>query len=119
MLKLNKFKVFYKDRLNFWLINITMLLVVASWLVFLFKPLKASPLAILHYNIYFDFDVVGNWVWLILIPVIVLVLSLINTYLAAYLWTKKAIWSHFLLTLNFLLNFMIFIYLFNILNYNL
>jgi hypothetical protein len=119
MLYLKNFKVFYKDRLNFWLLNLTALLLVASWVLFLFKPIVHSPLAILHYNVYFGFDVVGNWIWLILVPSIVLLASLINLLLAVCLWTKESVLSYFLLTLNFLLNFMVFIYLFNILNYNL
>jgi hypothetical protein len=119
MLHLKNFKVFYKDRLNFWLLNITALLIVAGWVLFLFKPIAHSPLAILHYNVYFGFDVVGNWIWLILTPALALLFSLINVLLAVYLWTKQTVWSHFLLTLTFLVNFMVFIYLFNILNYNL
>ena len=112
-------KVFYKDRLNFWLLNVTILIVLATWALFLFKPFVKSPLAVLHYNIYFGFDVVGHWIWLFIIPGIVLLLSIANIWLAVYFWTKEAIWSYFLLTATFLLNAMIFIFLFNILNYNL
>ena len=112
-------KVFYKDWLNFWLLNLTALVLVATWTLFLFKPLARSPLAVLHYNIYFGFDIVGHWSWLLIIPAIILALSIVNILLAMYLWTKEVIWSHFLLTITFLLNIMVFIFLFNILNYNL
>lgn len=119
MFDLSRFKVFYKDKLNFWLINISGFLVFLTWLLFLFKRFKPSSLAILHYNIYFGFDVLGHWRWLILLPLLCLLLSLFDIFLALRLWTKQAVWSQFLLLATLLLNFAMFIFLFNILTYNL
>lgn len=116
---LSKVKVFYKDRLNFWLLNVTAVLFLATWTIFLFKPINKTALAILHYNIYFGFDVLGNWIWLILIPVFAFIFSVFDLFLAIFLWTKQAIWSQFLLLLILLVNLMVFIFLFNILTYNL
>ncbi|MCB9802598.1 hypothetical protein H6761_01085 [Candidatus Nomurabacteria bacterium] len=115
----SKVKVFYKDKLNFWLLNLAGLLVLSTWFLFLFKPIKTSSLAILHYNIYFGFDILGNWSWLFFIPGLVSLFSLLDLYLAIYLWNKQAIWSQFLLLLILLINLMSFVFLFNILNYNL
>ena len=119
MATLKNIKVFYRDWLNFWLLNFTVLALVATWTLFLFKPFEKGALAVLHYNVYFGFDVVGNWRWLLIIPGIAFLLSIGNVSLAIYLWTKQTIWSHILLTVTFLLNIMIFIFIFNILNYNL
>ncbi len=112
-------KVFYKDRFSFYLINLSLLIILATWLLFFFKKVAKSPLTVLHYNIYFGFDILGNWTKLFIIPSFVLFLTLINLLLAVYFWTKYRAWSYFLLTLILLSNIVIFIFTFNILNYNL
>lgn len=119
MLIFKNFKVFYKDRLNFWLLNLAALSIIVSWLLFLFRSINKSQLTVLHYNIYFGFDIVGNWQWLYIIPGISLALSIINLGLAFYLWNKQQFWSQFFLTVTFLINVMVFIFLYNIINYNL
>ncbi len=118
MINFSRFKVFYKDRFNFWLLNASLFLFLLTWSLFLFKSFKPSSLAILHYNIYFGFDVLGHWRWLFLIPGISFLFSVLDIYIASVLWTKQAIWSQFLLLTVLLLNFAIFIFLLNILSYN-
>ena len=116
---LSNIKVFYKDRLNFWLLNVTGLFVILTWSLFLFKKIAKSDLAVLHYNIYFGFDKIGHWQWLYFIPLIVLAGSIVDFYLSFYLLHKRPIWSHFILTAVALINFMVFLFLYNIINYNL
>ncbi|PIR06435.1 MAG: hypothetical protein COV55_04075 [Candidatus Komeilibacteria bacterium CG11_big_fil_rev_8_21_14_0_20_36_20] len=111
-------KIFYKDRLAFWLVNFSVLFILATGSLFLFKKIIQSPLAVLHYNIYAGIDMIGQWQWLYLIPGIVLVVSILNFILATWLWTKQRIWSYFLLTTILLINLSIFIFLYNILDYN-
>ena len=112
-------KVFYKDRFSFYLINLSLLIILATWSLFLLKKIEKSPLAVLHYNIYFGFDILGNWTKLFIFPGFVLFLSLVNLFLSIYFWTKNRSWSYFLLTLILLSNLITFIFIFNILNYNL
>ncbi len=118
MFGLSRFKVFYKDKLNFWLINASLLLILSTWLLFLLKKFHLSSLAIIHYNIYFGFDILGHWRWLFILPALSLLLSIFDSLVALYLWTKQAVWSQFLLLAALLLNFAMFIFLFNILTYN-
>ena len=112
-------KVLYKDKLAAWLINISILAILATWILFLFKRIVQSPIAVLHFNIYSGIDVVGMWYWLFIIPGIVLVISFLDFLLAIFFWTKQRIWSYFLLTIILIANIITFLFLFNILNYNL
>jgi len=112
-------KVLYKDKLAFWLINVSFLSILATWALFFDKRIKYDPLAVLHYNIYGGFDAVGSWHWLYIIPALVLGVSLIDFVLAILLWTKARVMSYFLLTTILVINVFVFLFLYNILNYNL
>ena len=112
-------KVLYKDKLAFWLANVSILAILATWFMFLFKKIKPDPLAVLHYNIYAGIDALGSWHWLYLIPLIVLVVSIVDFLLAVVLWTKARVMSYFLLVAILLINIFTFLFINNILNYNL
>lgn len=118
MVSIKTAKVFYKDRFSFYLINSSFLIILATWILFIIKKIDKSPLSIIHYNIYFGFDVLGNWTKLFFAPSLVLFLTLVNLLLAIYFWIKHRAWSYFLLTLILLSNIVIFIFTLNILNYN-
>lgn len=111
-------KVFYKDKLVFWLVNFSLLGIISTWSLFLFKRVLVSPLAVLHYNIYAGIDTLGNWYWLYILPGIILLISLLDFLLAVYFWTTQRVFSYFLLTIILLSNVIMFLFLFNILNYN-
>ncbi|MBT4735534.1 MAG: hypothetical protein HOO10_11120 [Candidatus Marinimicrobia bacterium] len=111
-------KIFYKDRLAAILLNITILVILATWLLFIFYKAAPDPLTALHYNIYAGIDTLGSWRWLYIIPGIVLAISIIDVILAVLFWTKQRMWSYFLLITILLINAGVFYYLYNILNYN-
>src|SRR3989339_292286 len=113
MKRFDSFKVFYKDRLNFYLLNITILAYLLSFIWLSITDFVQTNINVLHYNIYFGFDVIAPWYWLILLPIFFLLASVLNTLLAWYFFSRKTAWSHFLVSIA------IFFYLFNILNYNL
>ena len=46
-------KVFYKDRFSFYLINLSLLIILATWLLFFFKKVAKSPLTVLQYLFWF------------------------------------------------------------------
>ncbi|KKP91722.1 MAG: hypothetical protein UR94_C0013G0037 [Parcubacteria group bacterium GW2011_GWA2_36_10] len=119
MKRFDSFKVFYKDRLNFYLLNITILAYLLSFIWLSITDFVQTNINVLHYNIYFGFDVIAPWYWLILLPIFFLLASVLNTLLAWYFFSRKTAWSHFLVSASFLLSIAIFFYLFNILNYNL
>lgn len=112
-------KVLYKDKLAFWLINVSILFILVTWGLFLYKRITPDPLAVLHFNIYAGIDVLGSWHWLYIIPLIVLFVSLLDFVLSVLLWTKVRVMSYFLLTTIGIINIFTFLYLNNILNYNL
>lgn len=111
-------RVLYKDKLAFWLLNFGILFILAIWLLFLFKKVVPDPLAVLHVNIYSGIDIIGSSNWLFIIPAIFLFLSVIDICLSIYLWTKNRLFSYLLLISVLFINFILFLYLFNILNYN-
>lgn len=112
-------RVLYKDKLAFWLINFSILSIVATWIVFLFKRIEPDPLAVLHYNIYSGIDGLGSWQWLYIWPGILLLISAVDFILAVLLWTKFRVMSYFLLTTIIVINSFMFLFIYNILNYNL
>ncbi|MFA6307599.1 MAG: hypothetical protein WCS88_02805 [Patescibacteria group bacterium] len=112
-------KVLYKDKLAFWLINFSFLSILATWFLFFIKRIKYDPLAVLHYNIYSGIDILGAWYILFIIPVLVLIVSFLDFFLAVLLWTKVRVMSYFLLLTILLINVFMFLFLYNILNYNL
>lgn len=118
MLLIKTIKVLYKDKLSFWLLNISLLLFIVQWSLLFSKKIIKSPIAVLHYNIYSGIDVLADSNWLYIIPSIVLLLFILNLFLTVYFWKRKRVFSYFLLTTILLLNTMVFIYLYNILNYN-
>jgi len=118
MLLIKTIKVLYKDKLSFWLLNVSLLLIISQCFLFIFKKVVKSEIAVLHYNIYSGFDVLASSNWIYIIPSIVLVLSILNFFLTTYFWKRQRIFSYLLLTTILLLNTMVFIYLYNIINYN-
>lgn len=114
-----KIKVVYKDRWSFWLTNFTIPFLILPLVLFFFREIVRSPIASLHYNIYSGIDLLGDWRWLIYLPVIVIFLSLVNFVIAVQVFTKKSVYSHFILIWTLAMNIMFVVYYFYILNYNL
>ncbi|MBT4516899.1 MAG: hypothetical protein HOC78_03305 [Candidatus Komeilibacteria bacterium] len=112
-------RVLYKDKLAFWLTNVSFLFILATWALFFVKKIKHDPLAVLHFNIYAGIDTLGPWHWLYTWPAIVLVISVIDFVLAVLLWTRVRVMSYFLLATIMIINIFMFLFLYNILNYNL
>lgn len=112
-------RVIYKDKLVLMLTIVSILLILATWLVCLFRKIDFSERSVLHTNIYVGIDVIGRWRWLFILPGIALFVSLINFVLAIYFWTKQRLWTYYFLTATVFVNFFVFFYLYNILYFNL
>lgn len=111
-------KVFYKDKLVFWLLNFSVLAIFLVWGLLSWKQINQSELAVLHYNIYYGIDILANSRWLYLIPLFILVISFLDFLLAVFLWTKNRLLSYFLLTTILVINIIILVYVYNIIKYN-
>lgn len=114
-----KIKVISKDRWSFVLLSASVLFILATWFFYFYSRIIQSPIASLHYNIYSGIDLLGNWLWLLYLPIIILVFSIINFIIATIIFTKKPMFSHLILAYMLCSNAMFFIYYFYILNYNL
>lgn len=111
-------KVFYKDKLAGWLINFSALFLVVTWALILLAKIKKDPLAVLHYNIYAGIDTLGDFKWLYFVPLIILVLSLLDILLAAWVFSKNRLSSYFLLTAVLFINAVVLFYINHILKLN-
>ncbi len=114
-----KIKVIYKDRWSFWLTNAAVLFLLGIWALFFYTKIAHSPIASLHYNIYAGIDLLGDWLWLLYLPLILLFLNIVNFIIATVIFTKKPVFSHLILTYILCANLMFFTYYYYILNYNL
>jgi hypothetical protein len=89
---------FFKNPIVFWLLVLSLLANLVDWgaLFFFIKPVDQT--IILHYNVYFGVDLVGNWKQAFALPSIGLVILLMNLVLAAFFWDRgERIASHILM----------------------
>lgn len=108
----------YKDRWSAWLINIWLAAAVASAFLFWGKDLAKTDLAALHYNIYSGINLLGPWQWLWILPIVLFILAYINLIIAGQIIHKYRVWVYWLLLANLVNQLIMFIYLYNILNFN-
>lgn len=100
---MGKIKLFFKrdyfqNRIVLWLLVISLLGNIVNWVIFgiFIRPNDSN--IILHYNVYFGVDVMGQWKLVFLLPAIGLALFLINLVLSIHFYTRKErIASHLLL----------------------
>lgn len=113
-----KISELHKDRWSAWLIYIWLVSVVASGFLFWKKDLARTDLAALHYNIYSGINLLGPWQWLWGLPAVLFIVALINLMIASQLVHKYRTWVYWFLLANLLNQLIMFIYLYNILNFN-
>jgi len=82
-------KDFFKNSIVHWMFIITIFLNVADWIV-LYIFIKPVDLPIiLHYNVYFGVDMIGDWWQVYFLPFIGAVFFIINALLAGFFYEKK------------------------------
>ena len=106
---LKSIRVFYKDRLNFWLVSVAGFSILATWFLFLFKNFVRSDLTVLHYNIYFGVDWYGAWWNIFFMPIIGAVILLVNTVITMIYGVKDAVLIHMLWVNTLLCEFILLI----------
>lgn len=89
--KIRKFfaKEYFENLIVLWLLGIGLFVNLAIWtaLVIFIKPVD-FPI-ILHYNVYFGVDMIGNWKEIFSLPSIGLFLLILNSFLALFFYEKK------------------------------
>jgi len=80
---------FFKNSIVRWLLTGTLLLNLANWtlLAIFIHPVDFS--IILHYNVYFGVDLIGDWRQTYLLPCMGLVFWAINLFLAYRFYNKQ------------------------------
>ena len=91
---MGKFRLFFKDeyftsKINVWLIILSLLANLANWIVLLIFLHPATPLIILHYNVYFGVDVTGSRREAFILPGVGLAILIINFILSFYFYRSK------------------------------
>jgi|GEM_PF-264124 len=82
-------RAFFQSKIVLMLLILGLLANIANWLIlFIFiRPVDTD--IILHYNVYFGVDTMGNWKQVFIMPVIGFILFIINAALAAYFYRNK------------------------------
>lgn len=80
---------YFKNSLNIWLLILNLFINVVSWFILLIfiKPVDFS--VILHYNVYFGVDVIGDWWKIFLLPALGLFLFFLNLLLSIYFYQQE------------------------------
>jgi len=94
---------YFRKPLMLWLLALVLASNIADWVLLLIfiKPVDL-PL-ILHYNVYFGVDMVGNWKQVYVLPAIGFFLFLVNLLLSLYFYKNKERIAAYLLLLASLL----------------
>lgn len=64
---------------------------IAIWLLLYIFIKQSNETTLLHYNIYFGVDLIGNWYNVYLIPLSGIVIILVNYILGAIMYLKKSV----------------------------
>jgi len=82
-------KEFFRSQIVIWLLVLSFIANIADWVIIatLIKPVN-FPI-ILHYNVYFGADFIGDYRQAYLLPAIGLILIMINLLLAIYFYAQK------------------------------
>lgn len=95
---------YFQSGLNIWLIVLSLVINIANWMILLIfvKPVDFS--VILHYNVYFGVDVVGDWRKIFLLPALGLFFFLMNFSLSVYFYKQEEkIAAHLLMLVSVLI----------------
>jgi hypothetical protein len=89
---------FFRSQIVIWLLALSLVANLADWIsLWLFIKPVDFPI-ILHYNVYFGVDMLGNWKQVFILPLLGLILFTINFCFSLYFYhQKERIASHILL----------------------
>jgi hypothetical protein len=80
---------FFRNPLIQWVLIITLFLAVANWigLIIFIRPVDLP--IVLHYNVFFGVDLIGNWKEIYLLPIVGDIFFIINFILAYIFYGQK------------------------------
>ncbi|MCK9379213.1 MAG: hypothetical protein M0P97_03690 [Candidatus Moranbacteria bacterium] len=80
---------FFKNPIVFFLLLAILILNLASFIILTIFIEKSSSPVILHYNVYFGVDLIGDWWQIYIMPAMGLFFALVNLFLALYFYGQK------------------------------
>jgi hypothetical protein len=80
---------FFKSQIAVWLLILSLVSNLTNWLILKIFVRPIDLPIILHYNVYFGVDMMGDYKEAYLFPLIGIVLLIINFFLSLYLYEKK------------------------------
>lgn len=80
---------YFKSTIIVWLISLSLLANIINWVIIkiFIRPIDLP--IILHYNVYFGVDIMGDYKEAFLLPLIGIILFCINMFLSLYLYERK------------------------------
>ncbi len=85
---------FWTDPIVFFLIVLAILANVGLWIALFWTVIPTDFPIILHYNIYFGVDVIGNWKNLFFMPALAALLLFLNLALSRFFYYKERLISY-------------------------
>ncbi|MFA7319355.1 MAG: hypothetical protein WC022_02040 [Parcubacteria group bacterium] len=82
-------KEFFRSRIILWLLALNVLANVVDWAAIAIFINRLDGDIILHYNVYFGVDSMGDWKRVFILPIIGVIILVLNAWLAAYFFVKK------------------------------
>lgn len=82
-----------------WIIN------AATWTGLIIGVARDQSLVPLHYTIYFGIDLTGNWMQILILPLVGTIIALTHSVLAG--WQPGQVWQRTWLTLNVVLQILL------------
>lgn len=94
---------YFKSRIVIWLLILSFVINLADWLILKIwiKPVDFS--IILHYNVYFGVDSIGDYRQVYILPAIGFFLGIINFFLAKHFYDQKERIASYILLLTMLM----------------
>lgn len=80
---------FFKSHIVIWLLALSLLGNIINWVILKIWIKPVDFPIILHYNVYFGVDMIGDYRQAYLLPLIGLVLLIVNLILAMYFYSQK------------------------------
>jgi hypothetical protein len=100
LLKLNEVlasrRSFVSDRMNSLGLGIALLINIIHWLILYIKIKPGNSDILLHYNVVYGADFIGDSIYLYWIPLLALIMLLTNLVAAIYFYKKEKLAAYFI-----------------------
>jgi len=89
---------FFRNKIVLWLASGSLIINITEWIILKIFVRPVDFPIIMHYNVYFGVDLLGNWKQVFVLPLVGVILFIINFILAIHFYNlKERIASYLLL----------------------